>query len=412
MNVLHIVSGELTTGASRGAFWLHQGLLEIGCNSFLLNNGRFNPKMESITSLANTSYQKIKRMILPRIAEVPKALYPNRKPWIFNTGFEGMDFMQHPAYKSADLVHLHWINGLVSIRSLSNIKKPIVWTLRDMWPMTGGCHYSMGCTRYEKNCGQCPQLSSNNKFDLSAAVIANKKMSLPKHMQIVGVSSWLSDCARRSAVFRDFKIKTIGNNIPTSDFFPIDPNIAREALSLPKEKKIILIGAQSINDFYKSPDLLEDTINLIEDQNIHFVIFGTESLQFKSVARFPCTYMGYLKDTISLRLVYSASDVFVAPSRMDAFPKTTIEAMSCGTPVACFDATGFIDIVKHKTTGYKAKPFEPADLANGINWILSLNENGRYVIRKNSRRHVIDNFDSKIIASKYYSLYKELIGDI
>ena len=78
--------------------------------------------------------------------------------------------------------------------------------------------------------------------------------------------------------------------------------------------------------------------------------------------------MGFLHDTISLRLAYSASDVFVAPSLMDAFGKTLAESMSCGTPAVCFDATGPKDIVDHKLNGYKAFPFDTSDLTAGINW--------------------------------------------
>jgi hypothetical protein len=50
---------------------------------------------------------------------------------------------------------------------LPKIRKPIVWTFRDMWPMTGGCHYTLSCNNYKKTCGNCPQLNSNEKHDLS-----------------------------------------------------------------------------------------------------------------------------------------------------------------------------------------------------------------------------------------------------
>ena len=48
--------------------------------------------------------------------------------------------------KEADIINLHWINGgflsLKSLEKLSELNKPVVWTLHDMWAFTGGCHYN------------------------------------------------------------------------------------------------------------------------------------------------------------------------------------------------------------------------------------------------------------------------------
>ena len=63
---------------------------------------------------------------------------------------------------SPDLVHLHWVGaGFLPIQALKQFRCPVVWTLRDMWGFTGGCHYTAGCQRYQEACGACPQLRSN-----------------------------------------------------------------------------------------------------------------------------------------------------------------------------------------------------------------------------------------------------------
>ena len=67
-----------------------------------------------------------------------------------------------------DILNLHWVSGgFVPIEALAQFQQPLVWTLHDMWPMTGGCHYSHGCDRYQKACGRCPQLDSHTDWDLS-----------------------------------------------------------------------------------------------------------------------------------------------------------------------------------------------------------------------------------------------------
>ncbi len=60
-----------------------------------------------------------------------------------------MDLSNNDLVKEADVINLHWINeGFLSLKSillLAALKKPLVFTLHDMWAFTGGCHYSGDC---------------------------------------------------------------------------------------------------------------------------------------------------------------------------------------------------------------------------------------------------------------------------
>lgn len=410
LKVLHLVAGELSGGAARGAYWLHQAQRVAGIDSILMTSARNDLGDSSVISLARSSWQKLKFMLLPRLGGLLKLIYKDRKNLIFSTGFEGTDFTKHPAYKSADIVHLHWINGLVSMRTLRKVDKPIVWTMRDMWPLTGGCHYAMACEKYRTGCGSCPQLDSQFKYDLSRLVVANKRKSLNKGMRLVGISEWLSSCAKDSYVFSGFKIDTIFNNIDINQFFPVNRASAREILGLPSNKKIVLIGAASIKDFYKGYDLFVESIKSLDLSDIHIAIFGNTNTQDLLKLGIQCTCFGYLADLVSLRLAYAAADVFVAPSRMEAFGKTLVEAMACGTPVVCFDATGPKDIVMHHVTGYKAQPFDPADLAAGIKWVVDQPQDKYVQLCQQARQRAMDVFGSHVAVEQYKRLYFDLLG--
>lgn len=411
MKILHLMAGELSGGAGRGAYWLHRALLDLGVESSLLTNGRDNNGDCSVRAMAASHTQRVTNALRAEFGRMPIYFYRRRQERIFSTGFGGLDFTKLPAYKDANLLHLHWINGFVAMRTLRKVDKPVVWTIRDMWPLTGGCHYAMGCERYEVGCGECPQLGSRRLNDLSRLVVSNKRASLPKQLQLVGISRWVSECAGESSVFSGYPVETISNNVDVRQFFPVDAAIARECLGIPLDKRVVLVGAQRVNDFYKGFDLFMDGMGALGMQDLHVLVFGKATEEDLAGLRVEYTNLGFLADTVSLRLAYAAADVFVAPSRMEAFGKTLAEAMACGTPVVCFDATGPKDIVEHQVTGYKARPFEPADLGAGIEWVLSRNEAEHMRLRESARARAMTLFDSRVIAKQYAELYERLLRE-
>jgi len=409
MRVLHLVAWDLRGGATLGAYWLHKALRDLEVDSTILTNGKVTFGDDSVISLAGSGFAKLKLAVWRQLGQIPVRAYRKRKNRIFNTGFEGIEFTRHPAYTSADLVHLHWVNGLVSTRALRKVKKPVIWTLRDMWPFTGGCHYSMECEQFMQGCGKCPQLGSSRVGDLSRFIVRHKRASVPKDIRIVGISRWLSECARRSEVFRRCRVSTISNNVDTRLFSPLPKDQARQALGLDEDKKIVLIGAQDVDSFYKGFDLFLEALKSLRKENVHIVMFGRSTDSDLDSLGVQSTSLGYLSDTEALRAAYCAADVFVAPSRMDAFGKTLVEAMLCRTPVICFNATGPKDIVEHRVSGYLAEPFSPPDLAQGIQWVLEQPPVAYAEICRAAQNRAQQRFDSRVIARQYVELYRDAL---
>jgi glycosyltransferase involved in cell wall biosynthesis len=410
MNVLHLVAGRLDRGAARGAYWLHRALVEIGVDSTILTNSRDDLGDDTVISANRSVFSRASFGLRYKASRLPIEAYRHRQAVAFSTGLDGIDMTRHPAYGAADLVHLHWINSLVSVRSLGKVAKPVVWTLRDMWPFTGGCHHAMDCERYTDECGRCPQLDSHRERDLSRFVLRHKQASVPANLRVVGISRWISERASRSALFRQCDISTISNNVDTELFHPIDRQTARQALGLDDERKLVLIGALDISSIYKGFDLFLQALDELRGENVRIVTFGRSGSAVPESLGFPVTELGLLADAVSLRLAYSAADVFVAPSRAEAFGKTLAEAMACGTPVVCFDATGPKDIVEHEQDGYKAAPFEPADLARGIRWVLGQDNEGYVRLCRKARERAVRLFDSRVIARQYETIYREMLG--
>ena len=115
----------------------------------------------------------------------------------------------------------------------------------------------------------------------------------------------LAKCASESKLFSDFDIKHIPNNVDTNEFAPVNKDFSKQVLGLPEDKKIILIGAQSPDDFYKGFDLGIRALNSLDSTNYHVVFFGNISPSSLSSLSHEFTILGFLSDTVSLRLAFS-----------------------------------------------------------------------------------------------------------
>ena len=109
-----------------------------------------------------------------------------------------------------------------------------------------------------------------------------------------------------------------------------------------------------------------------------------------------------------LRILYSSSDLILAPDILATFNQVVLEANSCQTPAISFSNTGTSDIIEHKNTGYLSKFNDAEDLNNGIKWCLKEIKNNNY-LGINARERVKNLFSSEKISSRYTSVYDELI---
>jgi glycosyltransferase involved in cell wall biosynthesis len=185
--------------------------------------------------------------------------------------------------------------------------------------------------------------------------------------------------------------------------------MAREVLGLKIENPIVLFGAiGGTKDPRKGFDLFQSSIPAILERipDAHFLVFGEKPAR-DDIANLPLTFMGALHDDLTLRLAYSAADVFVITSRQDNLPNTGIEAQACGTPVVAFEVGGLSDVVEHLSTGYLAKPFDLEDLAAGVDWALREVQAGKIGPRCRERTETV--FSEKRVSEMYAEFYAEAI---
>lgn len=179
MKILIVNSYDVQGGAARAAMRLHKALLNKRVNSEMLVQNKSSDKYKVIGPLS--TIEKVASKVRSSLDQLPLRTYKKRSETHFSPSIVPFsNVVDKINEREADIVHLHWINeGMMRIEDLSKIKAPLVWTLHDMWPFTGGCHYSDGCIRYETMCGQCKVLASDQDRDLSRKIYRKKKKHSP-----------------------------------------------------------------------------------------------------------------------------------------------------------------------------------------------------------------------------------------
>ena len=331
-----------------------------------------------------------------------------------STASTGIDLASHPDIVDADVVALSWVNqGMISlngIKKISQMGKPIVWIMHDMWNMTGFCHHSLGCDGYMSRCGNCQFLGSNTAHDLSHRAW-KKKQALYNDVPItfVAVSNWLAKCAHRSKLLCNKDVRVIPNAFPI-DTFTTEPTQCIE--NIPTDKRIIVMGAARLDDPIKGLDMAVEALNLVSEQNPEIardsvaVFFGAlRDETALSKLHFPYIHLGMIKDSEQVRQLYARASVVISSSLFETLPGTLIEGQAAGALAVSFNRGGQADIIDHKKSGYLAQFGDTNDLARGVVWALQ-----NPADRKFLHEQVRSRFASDAVAHQFKALFSELLN--
>lgn len=416
MKILLLSTDDIKPGAARAAYRFNQSLQSIGIHSQMLVQTKQSDDNTVIGIKDSSGIGQTFTGLRLGLDKLPLRFYPNRENTTYSPQWLPDNIASKVAQLNPDLISLHWIcQSYLQIETIAKLKKPIVWTLRDMWSFTGGCHYSSNCNHYTDSCGACPQLHSSKDWDLSRWVWRRKAKAWRNlDLTVVALSSWLGKCASSSSLFKNLRVEVIPNGIDTQKYRPINQQLAREILRLPQDKQLVFFGAaRATSEKRKGFHLLQPALQNLsksgyQDQ-LEVVIFGASEPDNPPDFGFKAYYLGKLSDDLLLALVYSAADVFIAPSTEENLANTVLEAIACGTPCVAFNIGGMPDLIEHQKNGYLAQPYEIEDLAQGIAWILE-NKERHHKLGNRAREKAEQEFTMAIQAHRYLSLFNEILA--
>ena len=413
--ILHLSTFHLEGGAGVAATRLHRALLGAGEDSRMLIPEVRKPE-NGVIPLADNKWKSktgFARFVFERLY-----FYPHEKSesvrFAFSPAAAGADISNHPLVKEADIIHLHWINfGFLSMDSLKKLfalGKPIVWTMHDMWTFTGGCHYSRGCDHFLTHCQYCPYLAKPDRYDISFTQFERKaEIYKMAKMALISPSNWLNELTKKAFLTKEIQALSIPNCLDTKTFKPQIKHEVRTLLNLPTDKILVLFAGANTQDPRKGFEYFKEAIKICNasTNNIEVLIFGKSNSGTFDSFPVPVHYLGKITETEKMVNVYNAADMIVVPSMEDNLPNTIMEAMACGTPAVGFDTGGIPEMIDHQSNGYVAHLKSAESLAEGIDWVLKNDADGK--VSEKAREKVEIFYSEKSVTKQYISLYKSLL---
>lgn len=408
MKVIHLWqgdSGQYGGGGSVAMYRLHSSLLEAGIDSKILCKHKTteSPQVKVFQrSLSSKIIEKILKQITLRLGlnDIHRLSYFKIK--------------QQKAFLDANILHFHGFHGFINYLALPALirDKPAVFTMHDMWALTGHCSYSYDCERWKIGCGQCPYPDSHPAIKRDSTRIEWKLKDWTYsqlNLKIICPSKWMAEKAQQSPLINHFPIHHIPLGINTDIFQPLDTQQCRSQLGIPLDKKVLLFAAVNLSNYRKGGDLLIKALhNLPKSLKTETVllVFGKETEMITDSIDIPVYHLGYLSDDRSKAVAYSAADLFLFPTRADVLGLVSIESQACGTPVVSFKVGGVSEHVRPGITGYLAEPENCQDFCNGIIQLLE-DEDLRNQMSQHCRPITVQEYNSKLSAQRQIEMYRD-----
>jgi len=417
MRILQINANVTKGGAARVMYRLHQSFNRFG-NQAVIAARSYNEQDANIYCLADITLPKLsiyrrlfraiewrsdKMLAIPNLHPVPQKL------------------LRLGIFQDSDIVQLHNIHGnYFNYHELTAFSeaKPTIWTLHDMWAITGHCAYAYDCLRWRGGCHHCPLLIGENRLLVEPAppifdptrLVWKRKSVIYHHadLTVITPSRWLQKLAQESIIGKDREIYFIPNGVDLTIFKPMDRLKAKAYFGVPINKRAILFTAEKAKNLRKGFEFLRKALlQLTNVEEITLLVMGNVAGSI-DLPGFHVIELGFMRDETNQAIAYNAADIMVFPSLADNQPLSVLEALACGTPSVAFDIGGIPEMIRSRETGYLVPYKDSSALKRGIEILLN-NYELLGSMRDECRRVSVAEYDLDLQTSRYLDLYKETI---
>ena len=307
------------------------------------------------------------------------------------------------------LIHYVWIQLIGS--SFKATTTPYVVTLHDMWQLTGGCAYRLGCKEFEQGCSSCPEVRRFAREQVKT--MKQKKVAfLNGAYGVVVTSEWMRDEAIKAGVYPE-KIMKIENYIPEVFQYNRQNTVRKDEdwSDRVRKKRGRLYFVGSIKDNRKGFKSLVEALyqsNDLDLANWELSVLGCEDYELEEIRSNGIWARGYgvLRDDMSQAVMYNEADILICPSGEDNSPNVVAEAHCCGLPVVVIDKTGAAEMVEENLNGWVARDSSVKELGKTLTKAVSQH---RTLNRVEIARQARSRYGKQNTIARYSELYLEAV---
>ena len=299
--------------------------------------------------------------------------------------------------EACDVLHLHNVNGLLTLAHLAQHipTKRIIWTLHDMNPMTGTCHYSLGCQEYLSDCSSCPAVRGPFQRRVSIS-LSQKTRALTNltNLAVVAPSQWLADRASESSAMRDLPIHVIPN--PIRPVFCETPTTPADGIRF-----TFCVVAQNLSDPVKNVGLAVEVFQELKKAypHISLALVGNNGDAFLGEG---ITALGSLASEKMAQILSHTSSLIV-PSLAENSPLVIAEAAARGTASIVNSVGGMPDVVASLEAGNVFS--DGADLYESMAYVAQRDDHTSPASREALSARAITLFSPVRVSQQYDALY-------
>lgn len=348
IRVAHFSTSE-SGGAAIAAQRLNRLLINGGIQSQLFTRTNLGP-------FDHTKIQKYGRLYLGKLITKIQEVLSVKKYGILTPVSISAINIKKVLNSNYDIIHIHnWYN-LFSEGDLAKIAKkvPLVLTLHDERILTGGCHVTLGCRNFTKNCNNCPGIKIPR---VSLAPFTHSLESATKGdfgVTLICPSHWIASQANVSKYIAGVKSVSV---IPNAIDVPTD---FKDLLFNRKSSKTVnlLFVAANIKAHVKGLSFLLSTLSKYSSEfkestgiTLNLTVIGgpresnliQKDLQVKYLgSHSPQGISSLMKDF----------DFLIVPSYSENLPNVISEAQLVGLPVIASNMAGIPELVQESISGF------------------------------------------------------------
>jgi glycosyltransferase involved in cell wall biosynthesis len=239
----------------------------------------------------------------------------------------------------------------------------------------------------------------------------------------------VSEYVREELIKRNYpsdKVTVIRNGVDIALFAPAaehEKELLKKAMGIPAHSTVLsFVGRlQEVKGFHTFLEAAK--ILLPKHEDLHVLVVGPEpydapreksyihrnDMRADLASRFEKRYREFPRlSHKNLSAIYKITDISYLPSLSEPQGMTMIESMASGCITVSSNIGGIRESISHGSTGLLVN--EPDNIGEGVQLIEDIMNNmeGYKPVKTSARRHIADNFDWKIAASRLEELYLRL----